>query len=102
MKENWPVILFFVVLALSLLAIVLTLISLPKLGDERSNFVKLKAQSYTFMIVVGVTVLDILESIYITFRTTNEYTPTHPFILLTVISFVYLLALLSAKKKYGG
>lgn len=100
--NKWPVIIFFIVLAISVLSIVITLISLPKLGDERSNFIKLKAQSYTFTIVVGMTLLDVIQSIYVTFKTAKDYTPTHPIILLTVISFAYLIALLFAKKKYGG
>lgn len=63
--------------------------------------IKQKAQSDTFAIVIGVLVLDVIESIYVTFNTTETYTGTHPIILLTIVSIAYLIALLFAKKKYG-
>ncbi len=55
---DWIVVSFFAVLAIFVLLIVITLASLPKLGDERKNFIKMKAQSYAFTIVLcGQTVL---------------------------------------------
>lgn len=102
MLNNLPFILFYIGLALSVVLIVLTLVSLPKLGDERSTMIKQKAQSDTFSVVVGILVLDVIESLYVTFNTADTYTGTHPIILLTILSIVYLIALLFAKKKYGG
>ena len=53
----------FMIVGLSLLAIciiliVTTLVSLPKLGDERANYIKMRAQSYAFTVVVGFLLLD--------------------------------------------
>ena len=60
------VLLFFAFLAICLLIIMMTLVTLPKLGDERKKFIKMKAQSYTFTVVVGIVLLEILESVYLT------------------------------------
>lgn len=99
---DWLLVVFFVALAISLLLIVLTLATLPKLGDERKSFIRMKAQSYTFTIVIGVVILRIMESVYVSFWTNRSYEGMNPFAFLASISVVYLLALLFSKKKYGG
>lgn len=70
---NWIVILFFAVFAICVLLIVITLTSLPKLGDERKNFIKMKAQSYAFTIVIGLLLIEIIEIVYLTFLTDGSY-----------------------------
>ena len=95
------VLLFFAFLAICLLIIMMTLVTLPKLGDERKKFIKMKAQSYMFTVVVGIVLLEILESVYLTFRE-SPYEGMNPFSFLTAISVIYLSSLLISKKKYGG
>jgi len=99
---DWIVFLFFAVLAICVLLIVITLASLPKLGDERKNFIKMKAQSYAFTIVIGLVLIEIIESVYVTFWTNGPYEGMNPYIFLVVISAIYLISLLFSKKKYGG
>lgn len=99
---DWIVFLFFAVLAICVLLIVITLASLPKLGDERKNFIKMKAQSYAFTIVIGLVLIEIIESVYVTFWTNGSYDGMNPYIFLVVISAIYLISLLFSKKKYGG
>ena len=99
---DWTIGLFFIILAVSILLIVITLVSLPKLGDERTNYIKMKAQSYTFTVVIGVLLLEIVESIYLTTWTDRSYEGINPFIFLPVISIVYLISLQLSKRKYGG
>lgn len=43
---------FIFALLVSIILIVVTLVSLPPLGDERKNLIQMKAQSYTFAIVI--------------------------------------------------
>lgn len=99
---DWIAVLLIAILVLCVLLIIITLASLPKLGDERKNFIRMKAQSYTFTVVIGVLLFEIIEVIYLTFWTENAYDGISPFPFLVVISIIYLLALLFLKKKYGG
>ena len=99
---DWIVGLFLIILAICILLIVTTLVSLPKLGDERTNYIKVKAQSYTFTVVIGVVLLEIIESIYLTTWTDSSYEGMNPFSFLVAISVIYLISLLLSKKKYGG
>ena len=100
-EMDTAVLLFFAFLAICFLIIMMTLVTLPKLGDERKNFIKMKAQSYTFTVVVGIVLLEILESVYLTFKE-SPYKGMDPFAFLTAISVIYLSSLLISKKKYGG
>ncbi|MFJ7951641.1 hypothetical protein ACIQZG_08945 [Lysinibacillus sp. NPDC096418] len=99
---NWIVVLFFSIFVICVLLIIITLTSLPKLGDERKNFIKMKAQSYAFTIVIGLLLIEIIEIVYLTFLTDGSYEGMNPITFLVAISVVYLLALLFSKKKYGG
>ena len=96
------IILSLIILAICLILIVTTLVSLPKLGDERTNYIKMKAQSYVFTVVIGVLLLEIIESIYLTAWTDSSYEGMNPFSFLVTISVIYLISLLLSKKKYGG
>lgn len=95
-------VLFFTVFAICILLIFITLISLPKLGDERKNFIKMKAQSYAFTVVIALLLIEVIEIVYLTFLTDGSYEGMNPITFLIAISVVYLLALLFSKKKYGG
>ena len=96
------IILSLIILAICLILIVTTLVSLPKLGDERTNYIKMKAQSYVFTVVIGVLLLEIIKSIYLTAWTDSSYEGMNPFSFLVTISVLYLISLLLSKKKYGG
>lgn len=95
-------VLFFTVFAIFILLIFITLMSLPKLGDERKNFIKIKAQSYAFTVVIALLLIEVIEIVYLTFLTDGSYEGMNPITFLIAISVVYLLALLFSKKKYGG
>lgn len=99
---DWIVIVFLSVLAICILLIVMTLASLPQLGDERKNFIKMKAQSYTFVVVIFYLLIKVIESIYVTYWTDDSFKGMNPLILLIVISIIYLVTLLYTKKRYGG
>ena len=99
---DWMVVLSLIILAICLILIVTTLVSLPKLGDERTNYIKMKAQSYTFTVVIGIVLLEIIESIYLAAWTDSSYEGMNPFSFLVAISVIYLISLLLSKKKYGG
>ena len=99
---DWVVGLFLIILAICIILIVMTLAPLPKLGDERTNYIKMKAQSYTFTVVIGVVLLEIIESIYLTGWTDSSYEGMNPVSFLVAISVIYLISLLLSKKKYGG
>ena len=96
------IILSLIILAICLILIVTTLVSLPKLGDERTNYIKMKAQSYVFTVVIGVLLLEIIKSIYLTAWTDSSYEGMNPFSFLVAISVIYVISLLLSKKKYGG
>lgn len=99
---DWMLGLFLIILVICTILIMTTLVSLPKLGDERTNYIKMKAQSYTFTVVIGVVSLEIIESIYLTAWTDSSYEGMNPVSFLVAISVIYLISLLFSKKKYGG
>ncbi|WP_342462465.1 hypothetical protein [Bacillus sp. FSL R5-0286] len=72
-------------------------------GDERKRFIYSKAQSYAFMVVIGMLLLEVAESIFLTTQGNNAYKGfgISPIMFLTVISVIYLVTLLIYRKKYG-
>lgn len=72
-------------------------------GDERRKFINMKAQSYAFIVVMGGLLLEIVESIYIMIKgnTSSIGNGISPLVFLSVISIIYLGALLTYRKKYG-
>lgn len=72
-------------------------------GDERKKFISTKAQSYAFVVVIGMLILEVIESIYRTFQGKNSYDGIgiSPLIFLTMISVIYLITFLMYRKKYG-
>lgn len=95
------VIVFLTIFAICVALIVITLASLPQLGDERKNLIKMKAQSYSFAIVVILLIIEMVESVYLTAWGKSSYDGMSPFSFLMAISVVYLVTLLNYKKKYG-
>lgn len=100
--ENLPIIIFYILLAIFVLAIVFTLISLPQLGDERKNLIKMKAQSSTFAVIIVYVLLEFLENIYRGYWGKGAYEGINPLNFLIVFSIMYLISLLFFKKKHGG
>ena len=99
---NWAIVVFVVVTVISVILIGMTLISLVKLGDERKNMIKVKAQSYSFAVVVVILLFNIFKNIYVTTWGNGIYEGVNAFSFLAAISIVYLISLLVFKKKYGG
>lgn len=93
---------FVVFLVISFILIVITLVSLPKLGDERKNFIKMKSQSYAFAVVIGYALFEMARKTYIAFWGNSSYVGINPFTFIITISIVYLFSLLLFMKKYSG
>ncbi|MGI1833825.1 MULTISPECIES: hypothetical protein [Bacillus] len=72
-------------------------------GDERKRFIYSKAQSYAFMVVIGMLLLEVAKSIFLTTQGNNsdKGVGISPIMFLTVISVIYLVTLLIYRKKYG-
>ncbi|HLQ87469.1 MAG TPA: hypothetical protein VK109_03035 [Enterococcus sp.] len=99
---GWAPFALFSILALCLVLIIITLSSLLKFGDERKNFIKMKAQSYTFGAVILFLLIKVAQSIYVTYWTDDTFEGIDPLTFLLVISIIYLITLLFTKKRYGG
>lgn len=78
--------------------------SFSQKGDERRKFINTKAQSYAFIVVIGMLILEVAQSIYLTFQGNTSYNDNgnSPIMLLTLISIIYLVTFLIYKKKYGN
>ncbi len=74
---------------------------LSQKGDERKQFIKMKAQSYAFIVVVGTLILYVGQSLIATILG-GAGPAISPLTFLTVISIIYLGTLLVHGKKYGG
>ncbi|MFP7284206.1 hypothetical protein [Bacillus altitudinis] len=72
-------------------------------GDERKRFIYSKAQSYAFMVVIGMLLLEVAKSIFLTTQGNNSDKGfgISPIMFLTVMSVIYLVTLLIYRKKYG-
>ncbi|ASB89155.1 hypothetical protein OZL92_17875 [Bacillus sonorensis] len=72
-------------------------------GDERRKFINTKAQSYVFIVVTGMLILEVAQSIYLTIQGNTSYNGygISPIMFLTVILIIYLVTLLIYRKKYG-
>jgi len=89
---SWLFIAIFVVL-LSLIGFML--VSLAKRGDERSRFIKMTAMSTTFLWTV---VILVIETVRVQ---SSDNAETNPFLLLVLVSFIFLVSLIVYKRKYG-
>ena len=98
---DWTSILSFIFFLSLFVVIGLLLISLAKHGDERKELIKTKTITYTFSIVIGLIIINIIKSIYLVFAKGMEAEGINSFILLVTISVVFLITLLYNKKKYG-
>lgn len=73
-------------------------------NDERKKFINGKAQSYAFIVVVGMLLIEVGQSVFFTVggNGTSAGSGISPLMFLTVISVIYLLTLLVYRNKYGG
>jgi len=95
---DWIVLtVFFTILGISAILIIGTLVSLPQVGDERKNLIKMKSQSYTFAVAMGYVLIQLFKNIY-----NGSYEGINPFTFLITISIIYLISLLFFRKKYGS
>lgn len=72
-------------------------------GDERKEFIYSKAQSYAFMVIIGMLILEVGQSIYLAIKgnVVSIGNGISPIAFLTVVSIIYLATLLICKRKHG-
>lgn len=102
MKMDWVKLIYLAILLICGIFIFVT--SFSKKNDERRKFINRKAQSYSFVVVVGALLLHVVESMVYTVQGTK--TDTHivalsPVTFLSLISIVYVITLLAYRNKYG-
>ena len=98
--ETWFVI-FLSVSFIFIGLIVLTFYSMAKRKDERQNYIKTKAMAYTFSIVLGMLVLEIVEDIYSILTKSEHSDPIDPYVRLFVICLMYFGTLLFYSRKHA-
>lgn len=98
---DWVKIVYSVILLVC--GILILVAASSRKGDERREFIKAKAQSYSFIVVIGVLILEVAESIYLTIQGNTSYNGNEnsPIMFLTLILIIYLATLLIYRKKYG-
>lgn len=98
---DWVKIVYSVILLVC--GILIFVATFSQKGDERRKFINAKAQSYSFIVVIGMLILEVAESIYLTIQGNASYNGNgnSPIVFLTVISMIYLVTLLIYRKKYG-
>jgi hypothetical protein len=98
---DWVKIVYSVILLVC--GILILVAPFSQKGDERRKFINTKAQSYAFIVVIGMLILEVAESIYLTIQGNTSYNGNgnSPIVFLTVISIIYLVTLLIYRKKYG-
>lgn len=99
---NWITIGLLAFLLLVFVLILVTFYNLAPLGDERKQYIRQKAATDSFAVVLGFLAIEIGIMAYINLATPQTYEGLNPFTTLVVISAMYLLTLLHARKKYGG
>lgn len=98
---DWTLILFFILILSMFVVIGLLFVSLAKQGDERKEFIKAKTMINTFVLVVGLLIFFVFESLYVIFVKEMKPEGINPFTLLVTISVIFLIILLYNKKKFG-
>lgn len=98
---DWLLFVFLGVIVITVVLIFLALGSLVSLGDERKKFIKMRAQSYAFSVVIALLLIEIGQNLYLSFFSSGYSGGINPYIFLVVVSIVYLITLLVYKKKYG-
>ncbi|MCW3490998.1 DUF2178 domain-containing protein [Dethiobacter alkaliphilus] len=88
----------FLLLIFMVILISLMLFSLAKHGDERKSIIKEKAMSKTFIVVIVILFIQIINS----FITDTQLEGLNPVIFLAIIALAFLTSLLYYRRKYGG
>ncbi|MFJ6412909.1 hypothetical protein CHI12_07450 [Terribacillus saccharophilus] len=98
---DWVKLVYSLILLVCGIGIIVATFS--KKDDERKKFIKMKAQSYAFTIVIGTLLLHVVETIYLTVQGNTYYNGNgiSPLISLTLLLITYLITLLIYRKKYG-
>jgi len=98
---DWVKLVYSVILLVC--GILIFFASYSKKGDERRKFINAKAQSYSFIVVIGMLILEVAQSIYLTIQgnTSSNGYGISPLMFMTLISIIYLVTLLIYRKKYG-
>lgn len=84
-----------------LLLITTLIVYLFKKGDERKQFIKMKAASATFLVVILYLILEIFSVIYHMTITHKKYEMMNPLVTLITFCILYFVALFFFKRKYG-
>ncbi|AVM23525.1 hypothetical protein [Bacillus pumilus] len=87
---------------LLLVGLFIFIASLIQNGDERKRFIYSKAQSYAFIVVFGMLLLEVAQTIFLTIQgNSNQGIGISPIMFLTVVSIIYVVTFLIYRKKYG-
>ena len=95
---DWVKLVYSIILLVC--GIVILVASSSKKGDERRKFINTKAQSYVFIVITAVLILEVAESIYRTVQG-SIHDGISPLVFLTLILMIYLFTLIIYRKKYG-
>jgi hypothetical protein len=95
MNISWIAWVFLSVFAALLALIGFMLVSLGRRGDERSRLIKTRAMSVTFIWTVLILLAETVRTMV------GKDAETNPLLILTAVSFIYFVALLAYKRKYG-
>ncbi|MEK4229239.1 hypothetical protein [Solibacillus sp. FSL H8-0538] len=94
-------VIFLSLIAVSIGIIIYTLYSIAKRQDERQNFIKSKAMSYTFGVVIGLLIIEIGLDIYHITTQQSINASVDPYVLLFTACIIYLASLLYYSRKYA-
>lgn len=102
MGMNQMAVLLFVLFGSMLAIIAAMIVSMVRRGDERRQEILNRTCAWTFYILVGVMVLDVVWGVY---RSTAHNIPMEgedPMVRLVVTAVIYTVSLAVNKRKYGG
>ena len=94
------VVIFLSLIVVSIGIIIFTLFSIAKRQDERQDYIKSKAMSYTFSVVIGLLIIEIGLDIFRSITETSN-NGMSPYVFLFTICIVYLMSLLFFSRKYA-
>ncbi|PSL42987.1 hypothetical protein B0H94_11270 [Salsuginibacillus halophilus] len=98
---DWIMISLLGLLVINITLIIIVLTTLPHHGDERKKLIKMKSQSFTFTVVIGLFIYEMGKSMYIQLWGDGTYGGMSPHSYLTSISLIYLITLLYWRRKYA-
>lgn len=94
------IVIFLSLIVVSIGIIIFTLFSIAKRQDERQDYIKSKAMSYTFSVVIGLLIIEIGLDIFQSITETSN-NGMNPYVFLLAICIVYLMSLLFFSRKYA-